>query len=65
MAFDRAYIDQEVAHHESVFDALDKTLSPVAHNDELKALLVQVRPAFVAFREHARHLQAELGKSGR
>ncbi|RKT21120.1 putative membrane protein [Paraburkholderia sp. RAU2J] len=64
MAFDRAYIDHEVAYHESVFDALDKTLIPAAHYDELKALLVKVRPAFVAHLEHARHLQAELGKSG-
>lgn len=63
-AFDRAYIDHEVAYHESVLDALDKTLIPDAHNEELKALLVKVRPAFVAHLEHAKHLQAELGKSG-
>jgi len=37
---------------------------PGAHNDELKALLVKVRPAFVAHLEHARHLQSKLGKSG-
>jgi putative membrane protein len=63
MAFDRAYIDHEVAYHESVLDALDKTLIPSAQNEELKALLVKVRPAFVAHLEHAKHLQAELGKS--
>jgi putative membrane protein len=62
--FDRAYIDHEVTYHENVLDALDKTLIPGARNEELKALLVQVRPAFVAQLEHARHLQAELGKSG-
>jgi putative membrane protein len=62
--FDRAYIDHEVAYHESVLDALDKTLIPDAQNAELKALLVKVRPAFVAHLEHAKHLQAELGKSG-
>jgi putative membrane protein len=62
--FDRAYIDHEVTYHESVLDALDKTLIPSAQNAELKALLVKVRPAFVAHLEHARHLQAELGKSG-
>jgi putative membrane protein len=43
-----------------VIDALDKTLIPSAANAELKALLVKVRPAFVAHLEHARHLQAEL-----
>jgi putative membrane protein len=62
--FDRAYIDHEVAYHESVLSALDKTLIPSAQNGELKALLVKVRPAFVAHLEHAKHLQGELGKSG-
>ncbi|MFP3566363.1 DUF4142 domain-containing protein [Paraburkholderia sp. SIMBA_030] len=62
--FDRAYIDHEVTYHESVLDALDKTLIPSAQNAELKALLVKVRPAFVDHLEHAKHLQAELGKSG-
>jgi putative membrane protein len=52
-----------VAYHESVLDALDKTLIPSAKNEELKALLVKVRPAFVAHLDHAKHLQAELGKS--
>jgi putative membrane protein len=63
-AFDKAYVDHEVAYHQAVIDALDKTLVPGAHDAELKALLVKVRPAFVAHLEHAKHLQAELGKSG-
>ena len=63
-SFDKSYIDHEVAYHESVLDALDKTLIPGAQNEELKALLVKVRPAFVAHLEHARHVQAELKKSG-
>jgi putative membrane protein len=58
-AFDKAYIDREVAYHEQVIDALDKTLIPGAANAELKALLVKVRPAFVAHLEHAKRLQAE------
>jgi putative membrane protein len=57
-AFDKAYIDREVAYHQQVIDALDKTLIPGATNAELKALLVKVRPAFVAHLEHAKHLQA-------
>lgn len=57
-AFDKAYIDREVAYHQQVFDALDKILIPGATNDELKALLVKVRPAFVAHFEHAKRLQA-------
>ena len=61
---DRAYVDHEVAYHQAVLDALDKTLIPSAHDAELKALMVKVRPAFVAHLEHAKHLQAQLGKSG-
>ena len=61
-AFDKAYVDHEVTYHQSVLDALDKTLVPNASNAELKALLVKVRPAFVAHLEHAKHLQASLGK---
>ena len=59
--FDRAYIDREVGYHEAVLDALDKTLVPSAQNAELKALMVKVRPAFVAHLEHARRLQTSLG----
>jgi len=61
-AFDRAYVDHEVAYHEAVIQALDKTLIPSASNAELKALMVKVRPAFVAHLEHAKMLQAKLGK---
>lgn len=61
-AFDKAYIDQEVKYHQQVIDAMDKTLIPSAKNQELKALLVKVRPAFIAHLEHAKHLQASLGK---
>jgi putative membrane protein len=63
-AFDQAYIDHEVAFHQAVLDALDKTLIPSAQNAELKALLVKVRPAFVAHLEHAKQLRASLGTSG-
>jgi putative membrane protein len=61
-AFDKAYIDHEIIYHQQVIDAIDKTLIPSAQNAELKALLVKVRPAFVAHLEHAKHLQGELGK---
>ena len=62
-AFDKAYVDHEVAYHQQVLDAVDKTLIPGAKNEELKALLVKVRPAFVAHLEHAKKVQASLGKS--
>jgi putative membrane protein len=60
-AFDKAYIDHEVAYHQQVLDAVDKVLIPSASNADLKALLVKVRPAFVAHLEHAKHVQASLG----
>lgn len=62
--FDRAYVDHEVVYHQAVLDALDKTLIPSAKNVELKALLVKVRPAFVAHLEHAKRLQTTLRSSG-
>jgi putative membrane protein len=61
-AFDKAYIDHEVAYHQQVIDALDKTLIPGAKNEELKALLVKTRPAFVSHLEHAKQLQPSLNK---
>ena len=61
-AFDKAYVDHEVTYHQNVLDALDKTLIPDAKNDELKALLVKVRPAFVAHLEHAKMIQSKVGQ---
>jgi putative membrane protein len=63
-AFDRAYVDREVAYHQAVLQTLDEMLIPSATNTELKALLVKVRPAFVAHLEHAKQLQATLRKRG-
>ena len=60
-AFDKAYIDHEVVYHQQVLDAVDKTLIPSAKNEELKALLVKVRPAFVAHLEHAKMIQSSMG----
>src|SRR5262245_32633257 len=60
-AFDKAYVDHEVTYHQNVIDAMDKTLIPNAQNAELRALLVKVRPAFIAHRDHAKQVQATLG----
>jgi putative membrane protein len=60
-AFDQAYVSNEVAYHQAVIDALDKTLIPNAKNAELHDLLVKVRPAFVSHLEHAKHLQSKVG----
>jgi putative membrane protein len=59
-AFDKAYIDNEVAYHQAVLDAVDKTLIPSAQNADLKALIVKVRPAFVAHLEKAKQVQSSL-----
>jgi putative membrane protein len=61
-AFDKAYVDNEVAYHQQVLDAIDKTLVPSAQNAELKALIVKVRPAIDAHLQHAKMMQAKLGK---
>lgn len=61
-AFDKAYIDHEVTYHQTVLDALDKTLIPGAQNAELKSLLESSRPAFAAHLERAKSVQGTLGK---
>ena len=60
--FDKAYIDNEVAYHESVIGALDKILLPNAKNPELKALLESGKPIFESHLEHAKTLQKSLNK---
>lgn len=60
--FDKAYVDNEVAYHQAVLDAVDKVLVPSAKNAELKALIEKVRPAFVAHLEHAKTIQTSLNK---
>ncbi len=65
--FDRAYVDNEVTYHALVIKALDHTLIPDAQNAELKALLIKVRPSFVAHLKHAEQLKASMSrkKSGK
>lgn len=60
-AFDRAYIDREITYHQAVLEALDGLLIPTTENADLKALLVQVRPAIAAHLAHAKSLRAKLG----
>jgi len=57
-AFDKAYIDNEVAYHKTVNGALEKTLIPSAHNAELKSLLETGLKLFQSHQEHAEHLAA-------
>lgn len=60
-AFDKAYVDHEVAYHEQVLGAIDKVLIPSAQNAELKGLIEKVRPAIQAHLDHAKHVQSDLG----
>ncbi|MDB6035425.1 MAG: hypothetical protein JWM16_5763 [Verrucomicrobiales bacterium] len=60
--FDKQYVDNEVSYHEAVISLLEKTLIPNTKNVELKSLLESGRPVFVAHLEHAKKLQASLGK---
>ncbi|MGQ0702603.1 MAG: DUF4142 domain-containing protein [Gemmatimonadales bacterium] len=60
-AFDRAYMDREVAYHQAVLDALDGLLIPTTANADLRKLLVDVRPAIAAHLEHAKQIRSALG----
>lgn len=61
-AFDSAYAANEVTYHDSVLGAIDRALIPGAQHAELKALLVQLRPAVAAHLEHARTLAATVSR---
>lgn len=61
-AFDEAYIDNEVAYHKAVIDAVNKILIPQTQNADLKALLVSVAPVLNTHLEHAEMVQKELAR---
>ena len=58
--FDRAYIDNEVAFHQQVLDALDQVLIPSAQNTELKTLLQQTRPVIAGHLDMAKRIQGSM-----
>ena len=47
-AFDKAFLEHEVAYHKAVVDAVTTTLLPAIRNAELKAFVQKVAPLFVA-----------------
>lgn len=59
-AFDKAYIENEVAYHQTVNDALDQTLIPAAQNAELQALLTTGLAIFQGHQQHAEHVAGML-----
>ena len=59
-AFDKAYVDNEVAYHKTVNGALETQLIPSASNPELKSLLETGLKIFQGHEQHAEHVDAEL-----
>jgi len=59
-AFDKAYVDNEVAYHKTVNGALETLLIPSASNPELKSLLQTGLKIFQGHQQHAEHVAAEL-----
>jgi putative membrane protein len=59
-AFDKAYVDNEVAYHKTVNEAVEKTLIPGASNKELKDLLTTGLKIFQGHQQHAEALAAKL-----
>jgi putative membrane protein len=61
-AFDKAYVDNEVAYHKAVINAVRTVLIPGSSNEELKGLLTAILPALDSHLEHAELLQKKLSK---
>jgi putative membrane protein len=59
-AFDREYVQNEVAYHNTVNGALKTALIPSADNGELKSLLETGLTLFSEHQKHAEHLSASL-----
>ena len=55
VAFDKAYIANEVAYHKTVNSALETTLIPSSSNAELKSLLQTGLKLFRGHQQHAEH----------
>ncbi|TIS93324.1 MAG: DUF4142 domain-containing protein [Mesorhizobium sp.] len=59
-AFDKAYIENEVAYHKQVNGALETLLIPSASNAELKSLLETGLKIFQGHEQHAEHVAGTL-----
>jgi putative membrane protein len=55
-AFDRAFLEHEAAFHKAVLDAVTTTLLPALRNEEARALVTKVAPAFQAHMAAAQNL---------
>jgi putative membrane protein len=61
-AFDRAFLQHEVAFHKAVIDAMNTTLLPSLRNEEVKNLVKKVEPAFNAHMMAAQNLLDKMAK---
>ena len=59
-AFDKSYIDHEVAYHKAVIGVIENQLIPSAQNKELKDMLISVVPAFNAHLEQSILIQNQI-----
>jgi len=59
-AFDKAYVENEVAYHKQVNEALKTTLIPAAQNPDLKNLLETGLKLFQGHEQHAEHVASML-----
>ena len=59
-AFDKTYIDNEVAYHKAVITEVEGVLIPDATNSELKSLLQNVLPVLKTHLDHAEMVQKNL-----
>lgn len=59
-AFDKAYINNEVAYHKAVIKTVEDVLIAQASNEELKSLLQSVMPTLRTHLEHAQMVQKSL-----
>jgi putative membrane protein len=61
-AFDKAYVDNEVAYHKAAINEVENVLVPESTNSELKALLQSALPLFKEHLAHAEMIQKQLSK---
>jgi putative membrane protein len=59
-AFDKAYLENEVAYHKTVNGALETVLIPSSQNAELKSLLETGLKLFKGHQQHAEHAAAAI-----
>lgn len=60
-AFDRTYIDHQIALHQWLLQSIDTALLPAARNDKLKAQIEAMRPTVQAHLDAAQKIRTSLG----